>query len=117
MKSRRDLLKFFGAGVLIAPIVGAKPDETTIAQLIEQPKIRPIELFPEIPKDLDIGKAKKVTIFIEMANGERRRITAEPQSGWGILGAADDQVELHFSGRRYSSPQSYSASLYCRRLV
>ena len=117
MKSRRDLLKFFGAGALIAPIIGAKADETSIAQLIEPPKVRPVELFREIPKKLDVRKVTRIALIFETTDGERLRIAAQPQDKFGIIGPGDEQIELFFSGMQIASPSAYNASIYCKRLA
>ena len=117
MKSRRDLLRVFGAGALIAPIIGAKADETSIAQLIEPPKVRPVELFREIPKKLDVRKVTRIVLIFETTDGERLRIAAQPQDKFGIIGPGDEQIELYFSGMQTASPSSYSASMHCKRLA
>ncbi|MFH1741144.1 MAG: hypothetical protein ABIH23_19250 [bacterium] len=117
MKSRRDLLRVFGIGALIAPIIGAKADETSIAQLIEPPKVRPVELFREIPKKLDLRKVTRIVLIFETTDGERHRIEAQPQDKFGIIGPGDDQIELYFSGMQIASPSAYSASVHCKRLA
>ena len=43
--NRRDLLKIFSAGTLIAPVVGGMPSQTQ-ARLVEPPKIEPVEFKP-----------------------------------------------------------------------
>lgn len=82
MFSRRDLVKYFGAGALIAPIVGGKAEEGKAAELIEVPKVRPVEIHKEIPKPLDLAKAKRATITFEMKDGSSRAIAFNLLTSW-----------------------------------
>jgi hypothetical protein len=50
--NRRDLLKWFGAGATIAPIVSGMPKLEAAASLIEVPKVKPVTLEKEMPKFL-----------------------------------------------------------------
>ncbi len=49
MFSRRELLKYFGAGATIVPVLGGVPETQAPAKLIEEPRIQPVELATEIP--------------------------------------------------------------------
>lgn len=42
--SRRDLLKYFGAGATIVPVLAGVPNIEAPAKLIEEPRIQPVEL-------------------------------------------------------------------------
>jgi hypothetical protein len=47
--NRRDLLKYFTAGASIIPVVGGMPKMEAAANLIEVPKISPVEIVKDIP--------------------------------------------------------------------
>jgi len=49
--SRRDLLKFFGVGTAIVPLIGGVPKTEAPAELIAVPEIQPLIL----PEQLDVG--------------------------------------------------------------
>ena len=49
--SRRDLLKFFGVGATIVPLIGGVPKTEAPAELIAVPEIQPLIL----PEQLDVG--------------------------------------------------------------
>lgn len=68
--NRRDILKFFGAGTVIAPIVGAAP----AARLIEPPAVEIIK-----PQDLVVIPQKlsdvvRVSVALEFRDGTTRRL-------------------------------------------
>jgi len=46
VKSRRDLLKLFGVGAAIVPLIGGVPEVSEAAELITLPSIKPIEVVP-----------------------------------------------------------------------
>lgn len=114
MFSRRDLMKYFGAGAVIVPIVGGKTEESATAQLIEVPKVRPVELHAEIPKPLDLRQVKRAALSLEMKDGTVRTIRFDSLDAWkeGVIRAGDDvsaNVQLSL-GR--SSPQVHLGTLW-----
>lgn len=82
MFSRRDLMKHFGVGALIVPIVGGKAEESATAQLIEVPKVRPVELHAEIPKPLDLRQVKRAALSLEMKDGTVRTVRFDSWDFW-----------------------------------
>lgn len=93
MIDRRDLLKKFGIGALIAPIVGGAVEQSAVAELVEVPKIRPVELFSKIPETLDLSKVRSAKLVMQMADGSIRSISADVVVGRGAVGPAD-QIRL-----------------------
>lgn len=69
--NRRDLLKFFAAGTVIAPVAGSEP--LALARLIEVPKIEIVEAA-KIPEPLNVSHIKSFNIHCEMVDGTRRTI-------------------------------------------
>lgn len=67
--NRRDLLKFFGAGTVIAPVAAAEP----LARLIELPKLEIVEAT-KIPEPININKVKSVAMVMTMDDGTVRTI-------------------------------------------
>ena len=49
MMDRRDLLKFFGAGAIIAPMVDGKVMREAEALIVEPPKV---EIVKELPRQM-----------------------------------------------------------------
>jgi hypothetical protein len=98
METRRSLLKFFGAGTLIAPIIGGKAVERHVAELIERPNIRPVELFTSIPKPIDLrGNVTSATVLIGMKDGTLRRLEIENPQGWGRICVSASRVQIDFN--------------------
>ena len=77
MDTRRELLKRFGIGALIAPIVGGVVVPSATAELIEIPKIKPVELHTEVPKDLQIGRVVGASIVLKLSDGTTRVLDIE----------------------------------------
>lgn len=98
MNSRRDWLKCFGAGALIVPIIGAKADESNAAQLIETPRIKPVELFAAIPKTIDLQKnVAAVAVLLTLKDGSRRRLEIQNPEGWGTIEMKSSQFDMTFT--------------------
>ena len=72
MNTRRELLKYFGIGTVIVPLVGGAPDVTTPAKLIATPELKPVILTEGKP--LDLRTVKSVTVTVECHDGTRRSI-------------------------------------------
>lgn len=71
--NRRDLLKFFGAGAVIAPVIGGVASATQHARLIEEPKVEiaaPPKFRPANPGDL-LGGPDKWELTLFMRNPSR----------------------------------------------
>lgn len=52
--NRRDLLKLFGAGTAIVPVIGSKPVLAAEAILVEPPKIEVVQEIPQIQPKVSI---------------------------------------------------------------
>lgn len=78
--SRRDLLKYFGVGTIIAPLVGAEP----AARLIELPKIEILEAR-SIPTPLDLSRVKAASLVCEMKDGTLRTVKLSHVAGNGAI--------------------------------
>lgn len=72
---RRDLLKRFGVGAIIAPIIGGVVERSASAELIEVPKVKPVELFSKIPGPVDLSDVVSAQIVLEMGDGQTRTLT------------------------------------------
>lgn len=106
--NRRGLLKAFGIGALIAPIIGGKAETSATAQLIEVPKVKPVELFQELPKSLDARQVEKVTLLLELRDGTTRRIDPDYTYGFGdTINPGDSlSVEINLYRKDGVSPRS-----------
>ena len=74
---RRDLLKRFGIGAIIAPVIGGVAVREATATLIEVPKIKPVELFTTIPNAIRLSQVKRASIHLEMFDGSIRVVTVD----------------------------------------
>ncbi len=85
--NRRDLMKFFAAGTVIAPVAG----QAIQAKLIETPKVE-LVTKPEVLRAVDLSKVRSATVKLEIMDGSSVSL-----SGWvaghGIL-AQDDCLDL-----------------------
>lgn len=111
--NRRELLKYFSAGALVAPIIGSAAREDKAAQLIEVPNVRPVELFKAVPKAIDIEQVKRLTITFEMEDGTRHSATAKPDFGWGKLTPHRD-MQIDFYSVQKTSPAMYDSEIHAR---
>lgn len=75
--NRRDLIKFFSVGTIIAPVAAAA---APLAKLIEVPKIEIVEAAT-IPEPLNVADIKSVVMTFTLHNGERRQVAADPVYG------------------------------------
>jgi len=76
---RRDFLKYFTAGAIVAPVVGGAADEQHMVQLVTAPKIAAAPLPELVPADvygyLLNRRNLEVTLLIrDRDNGERMRL-------------------------------------------
>lgn len=115
MMDRRDILKRFGIGTIIAPLIGGAVDQSSAATLIEIPKVRPVELFKKIPEPLDLGKVKAAQLVFTMEDGTVRTV------GINSVYASEQfeiftpdvlnnlSVEVQFLEKRKSSPSFWNS--------
>lgn len=72
--NRRDLLKYFAAGTVITPLIGAMPP---MATLIETPKLQIFEPDP-VRTPVDLSALKSVTVIFEKHDGSRNLVKFDP---------------------------------------
>lgn len=71
--NRRDLMKFFAAGTVIAPVVGGKIDGEKAARLIETPAIEPVKVATaEDMRALSVGQISVTFYFNDSPQTSRR---------------------------------------------
>lgn len=72
--NRRDLLKLFGIGAIAVPVLGGAPQMEAAVQIIEVPKIQPVELYTvyDIPNTARQLRPKplKMTVIFETDEGK-----------------------------------------------
>ncbi len=105
---RRDLLKRFGIGAIIAPIIGGVVERSASAELIEVPKVRPVELFSSVPAPVELRDVKMARIVLEINDGQTRTITLNRWPwGEGKIGISDTLgVRINFVRIENSSPRA-----------
>jgi hypothetical protein len=109
---RRDLLKKFGIGVVIAPIIGGIVERDASAQLIEVPKVKPVELFTKIPEDLNLNDVESAEIVMKLNSGKSRSIAINKWWSSGVIAAKDQfRVDVSFISTN-ASPQFKFGSIY-----
>lgn len=103
--TRRELLKYFGIGTVIAPIAGASP----LAKLIEVPKVELLEAT-HIPKPLDMGRIVSCSIALVDQDGTARTVQAKVR-GNGIV-KPGDEISVYITARHENgaSPVAWLAS-------
>lgn len=77
--NRRGLLKLFGAGAAIVPLIGGVPEVASAAKLIEVPKLEPIVSPSEVVSLPPFNKSGKVGIVVTITeeNGKRYQFSAD----------------------------------------
>jgi hypothetical protein len=70
-RSRRDLLKFFGVGATVIPVIGGAPEPDAAARLIEVPKVELITAAT-IPEPFDLANVQEISITFRLRDGTRR---------------------------------------------
>ena len=115
MMDRRDILKRFGIGAIIVPVIGGAAVTSSAVELIEVPKVRPVELFKEIPKPIALSEVDKATINLKFKDGTARSImVADWFSGTGrLLLSHRLEVFIQFSSGD-SSPAATVGEIYGR---
>lgn len=104
MTNRRDLLKFFGAGTLIAPLA----NENVVAKLIEPPKAD-IVLASNIPHFVDAEHVQSATVILAMRDGSTHSLNCNIETARGRINL-DGGVRLYFEDL-HTSPM-HGAALY-----
>jgi hypothetical protein len=84
LTNRRDLLKYFGIGTVIVPMMGTQPVVEAASELIEIPKIQPVSL-----KVSEIGERTpcdvvRVQIMITHADGRRYGVQSDTPGSFGV---------------------------------
>lgn len=102
--NRRDLLKYFGAGTIITPLVSSAP----MARIIEPPKV---ELFQEVPKAFKMADVASVSVRFNMKDGtthERSSKIITVAAGRIIPG---DETEIRIDSGVLHSPFAHTGWL------
>lgn len=73
--NRRELLKYFSVGTVIAPLAHA----SMAARIIEPPKLEAVKLI-ETP--IDYGKVKSATVTLEMFDGSVHQLEVGATYTW-----------------------------------
>jgi hypothetical protein len=114
--NRRDLLKYFGAGAVVAPAVGAGP----LARLIEAPKIE-LALPHVVVTPINLKEVNGATVILEMADGSRREISGTQVAIRGGFIDPSSLVRIEFLSENKTSPAYFavagSIELACTALV
>ena len=112
---RRDLLRKFGIGALIVPIIGGQPEKSAAAQLIEIPKIRPVELVKELPEKIQLADVQTAELVLTMQDGTRHSIEFNTWEAKGFLHPGHVTLEAEVcTVSQHTSPASFpkTGSLY-----
>jgi len=88
MNNRRDLLKMFGIGATIIPLIGGVPEVSAPAELIAMPEIKPLEIV----RHADAGQLAEEA-FRSRAKLRMTIVTFEDQSGRRFQFAADTYIQ------------------------
>jgi hypothetical protein len=64
-RNRRDLLKLFGIGATVVPLIGGTPEMDAPAKLIEVPKLEPVSIAATDPREIleSLGKHEMIVSF------------------------------------------------------
>lgn len=109
MLNRRDLMKYFGAGAIVMPVVGGIIEQDATARIIQPPTVE-LASAPLNGQPLDFNEISNVTsITYEMCDGTKRTISGTGYT-WGMQGYSarpDDQLQIEiktYKLTRHNSP-------------
>ncbi len=95
--NRRDLLKFFAAGTVIAPVSGSAP----LAKLIEVPNVELVKPAAMIEAPINLGDIQSAKISLEMYDGTKRQLDVDrffsPRGDCWINPEPDYQISIEFA--------------------
>jgi len=77
MLDRRNLLKLFGAGATIVPLIGGEPEVTAPVKLIEEAKFEPVVLKPSMGLPNLTNIKYHITVDVVTENQEHFRFSAD----------------------------------------
>lgn len=105
---RRDLLKRFGVGAIIAPIIGGVVERSASAELIEIPKVKPFELFSKIPGPVLLNRVVSAQVVLEFRDGPPRTFSLDkwPYGDGEALINDRMAIEIEFFRVQNNSPQT-----------
>ncbi len=109
MLNRRDLLKYFAAGTVIAPVSGAAP----VAKLIEVPNVELVEAPAEyLTRPFRLRDVARAKLSFEMYDGRTEHVTVDGYAMDGgekpiALDGGDLRVEVILGTLRKSSPVAH----------
>ena len=98
MQSRRDLLKYFGIGATIVPVLGGTPITDVPAKLIQEPKI---DLIKPDDFKIEITEAGLDELY-QIKNHGRGHIQVEVTTPEGLKFKLSGATDFHID---YMSPQ------------
>lgn len=114
--NRRTLIEKFGIGAIIAPILGGAVDQSAAAELIEVPRVRPVEPFTRIPEPIGLGCIKQASVQLTMNDGSLRQIDIPfPSPHWANRAETikpSDCLHMSLEFRRYFGGVSPSDTEY-----
>ena len=99
--NRRDLLKLFGAGAVIAPAAGATP----LARLMEPAKVELIKPEPRIVRPIDTANVLCFDVTLHLRDGSSETMYAQTLDWRGTASTGDD-LRLLFVRENLHSPSS-----------
>lgn len=103
-KSRRDLLKYFGIGAVIAPVVGGP-----LATLIEVPKVEIVK--PEaVSVPFNAADVKAVAVTLHLYDGTTRTVRTYDIRGRGQF-VSGQKIEFSIGDLVNMSPVAFFATL------
>jgi len=87
--NRRDILKLFGAGATIIPVVAGVVEVTAPATLIETPNVEPVELAQTADVEEAVRDMHNVSIVVDIMSGSKHfRFNAKTllaSDGWNHM--------------------------------
>ena len=108
MTNRRDLLRYFGVGTIIAPVIGDKVKADVKAQLIEVPSIRKVELARAIPSTVNLCRVKGMSVVLTMDDGTVLTVGSDRPLANGAIDPSTTAVEISFTAALLNtSPSCY----------
>lgn len=100
-QNRRDLLKYFGIGTVIIPVIGGTPETEKPATLIEVPKVEIAEALPAVTgEDLDLRRVRSARLTLGLSDGTSRVLEFFPTFGNGprsIPAGRDLNIQVNIS--------------------
>lgn len=106
--NRRDIVKYFGVGSIIAPLSSTGLQIDNAVQLIKVPEVRSVELFSKVPEPVDLSNYDRGDLILYSKDGKTTRyLTLGSLVGSGVVPVSSNEVVIRFVEWNYQASPAF----------